>query len=163
MSYPRKIGRRSKALRTIAIGDHIFRWRFRSGAKESALILHGSVSSGQPLSVILVGWRDPWLNLSGFRFDESGDILLETGTRNEPTIVTPKFVRSAILHALAKGWKPLERGPRLFCLHSSGQFSELSAQRETLAGHRQDHGGEGRFEDSAGFIEQLFLDGLRPR
>jgi TetR/AcrR family transcriptional regulator len=26
-----------------------------------------------------------------------------------------------------------------------------------------DRGGEGRFEDAARFLEQLFLDGLRPK
>jgi hypothetical protein len=133
VSYPRRIGRRADALRSIRIGDGIFRWRFRPGAKESALVLHGSISSGQPLSVILGGWRDPWLNISGFRFDEGGDMLLETRAPNEPAIVTPKFVRLAILHALASGWRPLERGPRVYCLYSGGKFSALSARREALA------------------------------
>lgn len=132
MSYPRKVGRRVDAFRSIKIGDCIFRWRFRPGPKESVLILHGPVSSGRPLSVIMAGWRDPWLNLSGFHIYDSGGLVLETKTRNEPETVTPKFAQSAILHALAKGWNPLERGPRLFCIYGSGQFSELSAQRETL-------------------------------
>lgn len=132
MSYPRKVGRRIDAFRSIKIGDRIFRWRFRPGAKESVLILHGPVSSGRPLSVIMAGWCDPWLNLSGFHIDDSGDLVLDTKTRNELGTITPKFAQSAILHALAKGWNPLERGPRLFCIYGGGQFSELSAQRETL-------------------------------
>jgi hypothetical protein len=116
MSYPRRVGRRAEALRSIRIGDRVFRWRFRPGAKESVLVLHGAVSFGQPLSVILDGWRDPWLDLSGFHFDEGGGLQLATRTRNEPAIVTPKFVRAAILHALTSGWTPLARGPRFYCL-----------------------------------------------
>jgi hypothetical protein len=141
MSYPRRIGRRADALRSIRIGGRVFRWRFRPGAKESALVLHGAVSSGQPLSVILDRWRDPWLNISGFRFDESGGMLLETAVRNEPAILTPKFVRLAILHGLANGWTPSARGSRLFCIYSGGTFSELSARRETLVVRRANCGG----------------------
>ena len=40
-------------------------------------------------------------------------------------------------------------------------YADFDAQVRAVLG--TDRGGDGRFEDAAGFIEQLFLDGLRPR
>lgn len=40
-------------------------------------------------------------------------------------------------------------------------YADFDAQVRAVLG--PDRGGEGRFEDAARFIEQLFLDGLRPR
>jgi TetR/AcrR family transcriptional regulator len=40
-------------------------------------------------------------------------------------------------------------------------YADFDAQVRVVLG--PDRGGEGRFEDAARFIEQLFLDGLRPR
>jgi TetR/AcrR family transcriptional regulator len=40
-------------------------------------------------------------------------------------------------------------------------YADFDAQVRAVLG--TDRGGDGRFEDAAGFIEQLFLEGLRPR
>lgn len=106
-----------------------FRWRFRAGFAESVLTLCGEMSSGQPLHVILREWRDPWLNIAGFVIDDSGVLIFSTNTWNQPAIITPRFAREAILHGLASGWRPHERGGKLFCIYESEKWSELSPCR----------------------------------
>jgi hypothetical protein len=126
MAYPKKVGRGAQALRRILVNGHAFRWRFQPGFEESVLTVCGEASSGRPLHIILRGWRDPWLNITGFVTDDSGALVFSTKTSNEPAIVTPRFVREAILHGLALGWCPYERGAKLFCIYEGGKWSELS-------------------------------------
>jgi TetR/AcrR family transcriptional regulator len=50
----------------------------------------------------------------------------------------------------------------IFAIWATTQhYADFDAQVRAVLG--PDRGGEGRFEDAARFIEQLFLDGLRPR
>jgi hypothetical protein len=127
MSHPTK----KRGFRVISLGGSTFRWRFSPGAAHSRLTLQGNKSSGRPLDVILVGWRDPWLAICGFR-EAEGQLVLYTAARNEPEVITPRFVREAIMHGLANGWLPDERGPRLHCAYREGMFSPLSQDRQTL-------------------------------
>jgi hypothetical protein len=135
VSYPKKPGRKSRALRSLVVEGRTFRWRFRARVEDSRLTLYGEVSSGQPLRVILPEWRDPWLHICGFHIDAENRLHLATAARNEPAIITPSFARLAVLHGLANGWTPHERGPRLFCFYREGRFSELSQGCETLTAH----------------------------
>ena len=134
--------------RAISVGSRIYRWSFRTGAKHSTLVLYGSVSSGQPLSVVLLDWRDPWFCITGFTVDPNNDVILNTCARNEPAIMTPKFVRSSILHSLANGWLPLKPKPRLFCVYREGNFSELSPTLGTLTRDLADPGNTGQTDAS---------------
>jgi hypothetical protein len=87
------------------------------------------MSSGQPLHVILPEWRDPWLNIASFVINDSGALRITTNGWNQPAIITPRFAREAILHGLASGWRPHERGAKLFCIYGGGTWSELSPRR----------------------------------
>ena len=113
-------------MRRIRVDGDAFRWCFRTGFEESILTVYGEMSSGQPLHIILRGWRDPWLNFAGFVTDDSGALIFSTNISNQPSIITPRFVREAILHGLASGWRPYKRGAKLLCIYESGKWSELS-------------------------------------
>jgi hypothetical protein len=129
MSHPKK----KHGFKIIRVEEEMFRWRFYPGPTDSSLKLLGAISSGQPLEITLVGWRNPWFAISGFEIIEEGrELVLRTDAHNEPEIITPKFVREAILHALAHGWTPDKRGPRLFCRYSKGSFSAVSPRLGAL-------------------------------
>ena len=130
MTHAKKVGRRAQALRRIVVDGNAFRWRFRAGLEESILTVCSEMSSGQPLHIILRGWRDPWLNIVGFVTDDSGALVFSTNISNQPTIITPRFAREAILHGLASGWQPYERGAKLFCIYEGGKWSELSPRQQ---------------------------------
>jgi hypothetical protein len=125
VSHPKK----KYGFKTIHVEGDTFRWRFDSGPDDSSLKLSGAVSSGQPLEITLVGWRNPWFAISGFDITEAGrKLVLRTDAHNEPEIVTPKFVRTAILHALAHGWMPNKPGQHLYGRYSDHAFSALSTR-----------------------------------
>ncbi len=129
MSYPKK----KYGFKTIHVEGDTFRWRFYPGPIDSSLKLSGAVSSGQQLEITLVGWRDPIFTISGFEITEEGrKLVLHTDAHNEPEIVTPKFVREAVLHGLAHDWTPNKRGPRLFCRYGNRVFSAISPHLGTL-------------------------------
>ena len=127
MSHPKK----RHGFRAISVKGSAFRWRFHPCADNSHMTVQSATSSGRQLSIVLTGWRDPWLCLSGFNRVEGG-LVLHTEAQNEPQVVTAKFAREAILHCLSAGWKPEERGPCLFCVYRGGAFSALSSSLETL-------------------------------
>jgi hypothetical protein len=129
MTHPKK----KKGFRKIDVEGQEFRWHFRPSFDNSYLTLQSTVSSGEKLIVILLGWKDPWLAINGYHLTDGGNVLhLHIAAQNEPEIVTSKFVRTAILHGLANGWKPNDRHPLLYCVYSQGLFSSLTQQRETL-------------------------------
>jgi hypothetical protein len=129
MSYPKK----KHGFKIIHVEEEMFRWRFYPGPTDSSLKLLGAISSGQPLEITLVGWRNPWFAISGFEVIEDGQkLVLHTDAHNEPEIVTPKFVREAVLHGLDNGWTPNKPGQRLYCRYSNRVFSAVSSQLGTL-------------------------------
>jgi hypothetical protein len=129
MSYPKK----KHGFKIIYVEEETFRWRFYSGPTDSSLKLLGTISSGQPLEITLVGWRNPWFAISGFEVIEDGQkLVLHTDAHNEPEIVTPKFVREAILHGLAHGWTPNKPGQRLYGRYRDHAFSALSPRLGAL-------------------------------
>ena len=101
MAYPKK----RRGFRTVTVGADRFRWRLQAGTPDSSLVIQGPESSGQELLVTLRGWQDPWFAISGVRV-EGRHLYLETAAHNEPSIITPRFVRRAILFGLAHGWDP---------------------------------------------------------
>lgn len=113
-----------KGMRTIAVDGTLYRWRFKAGFPDSDLLIQGTVSPGQQLWVTLRGWQDPWETISVIHVIKGGQGLayLETNARNEPSTITPKFVRQAIVHALAHGWTPTRPAGRLALDYSDGAF-----------------------------------------
>ena len=108
----------NRGFRPIVVGAHRLRWRFAPGAVDSTLTV---VGPGGRLVVTLVGWRDPWLTLTGATVD-GAELVLTTAAVNDPPIVGPGFVRAAIEAALALGWAPAARGPGFDLAHREGQF-----------------------------------------
>jgi hypothetical protein len=132
MTHPKK----KKSFRTIDVEGQKFRWHFRPSFDNSYLTLQSTVSSGEQLIIILLGWKDPWLAINDFHITDGGNVLdLYTAAQNEPEIITNKFVRTVILHGLANDWKPNDRHPPLYCVYSQGIFSSLTPQLETLVAH----------------------------
>lgn len=70
----------------------------------------------------MVGWADPWLNLSGFRV-ENEVMHLYTSARNAPAIITGKFVRRAVVYALSVGWTPDVTGDTFHVTYRDGEFN----------------------------------------
>ena len=96
---------KKRGFRQITINDKAYRWKLYPGADESTLKVATAEEGGQVLIVQLSDWRDPWLNISGFHMENTA-LVLHTDAQNEPAIISPKFVHSAILYALAQGWTP---------------------------------------------------------
>jgi hypothetical protein len=97
-----------RGFRAIVVRGIRFRWRSRAGESDSALTVVGPERSGGRLVVVLRGWRDPWLALSGFAV--AGDELeLRAEAGNEPSVVGPGFVRAAIEWAIDAGWDYRDR------------------------------------------------------
>lgn len=72
--------------------------------------------------------------------------------------------KAAIIRQWMRGGKLAKADPHhlIFAIWATTQhYADFDAQVRAVLG--PDRGGEGRFEDAARFIEQLFLDGLRPR
>jgi TetR/AcrR family transcriptional regulator len=70
--------------------------------------------------------------------------------------------------AVIKGWMRAERIARtdpyhlIFAIWATTQhYADFDVQVRAVLG--PDRGGDGRFEDAARFLEQLFLEGLKPR
>lgn len=99
-----------------------FSWRLEPGRLHSKLVVRGGDSAGQALVVTLTEWRDPWLNVSGVEATEDS-IQLYTSARNEPAVISSRFVREVILAGLMYGWQPTQRGQPLALEHRQGAFS----------------------------------------
>ena len=72
--------------------------------------------------------------------------------------------KAAVIRAWMRGGKLAKTDPHhlIFAIWATTQhYADFDAQVRAVLG--PDRGSEGRFEDAARFIEQLFLDGLRPR
>lgn len=72
--------------------------------------------------------------------------------------------KAAVIRAWMREGKLAKADPHhlIFAIWATTQhYADFDAQVRAVLG--ADGGGEGRFEDAARFIEQLFLDGLRPR
>jgi hypothetical protein len=101
MATPRK----KKGFRTLTVEGVVYRWRLVTGQAASKLTIYGESSSSRRLLVELPGWRDPWLNLSGFTI--TGETLqLHSSAANEPALITNAFVRRAVLAGVKAGFDP---------------------------------------------------------
>ena len=72
--------------------------------------------------------------------------------------------KAAVIRAWMREGKLAKADPHhlIFAIWATTQhYADFDAQVRAVLG--PDRGSEGRFEDAARFIEQLFLDGLRPR
>ncbi|RWN99859.1 TetR family transcriptional regulator C-terminal domain-containing protein [Mesorhizobium sp.] len=70
--------------------------------------------------------------------------------------------------AVIKGWMragkiaPTDPWHLIFSIWATTQhYADFDVQVRAVLG--PDRGGDGRFEDAAGFLEQLFIDGLKPK
>ena len=104
MTNPRK----KKGFRSITVDGVSYRWRLKTGANESAIVIYGESSSRAKLLIELPGWKDPWLNLSGFTV-EKDELQLHSSASNQPPVIASAFVHQAILAGLANGFDPASR------------------------------------------------------
>lgn len=117
--------RKKRGFRAIVVDGVGYRWRLSPGAVDSVLRVSLADERGQTLNMRLVGWADPWLNLSGFRVED--DMLhLYTSARNAPAIITGKFVRQGIVYALSAGWTPDAPRGTFQVMYPYGEFSAQS-------------------------------------
>ena len=120
---------KKRDFKSIQVNTEKYRWCFRHGS----ITLQSMDSSARQLEIVLVGWRDPWLCITGFQISEDGQTLqLQTDAVNEPQVVTAKFARQAISHGLEHGWNPDERGQRVYCAYKDLTFGQLESTRAAL-------------------------------
>jgi hypothetical protein len=113
--------RRKKGFRTISVDGTTFRWRLQAGLS-GRLTIYGADSDSARLVVELPGLRDPWLFINEVRV--IGKTLeLSSSVQNEPALVTPSFVRAAILAGLAQGFRPELRVREFVLRFQDGAFS----------------------------------------
>lgn len=112
-----------KGFRDIIVGGVMYRWCFRPHPDDSELIVIGPERSGCRLVVTLRRWQDPWHTICGFRM-VGDDLQLFMSARNDPAVIAPGFVRTAIEHALDVGWNPRERRPDLMLDYKERTFSQ---------------------------------------
>ena len=62
MAYPKK----RRGFRPIHVDGRDYLWVFAAGPMDSVLVAQPAARPGQRLAIVLRGWRDPWLALSGF-------------------------------------------------------------------------------------------------
>lgn len=111
--------KRPRGFRLITVGGQALFWQFRPGPRPSELVV---VAGGGRLVVRLADWQDPWLSISDVH-ERDGVLSFGTTSPNEPAVVGPAFVRSAIDWALARGWRPLARAPDLLVVFRGGEFA----------------------------------------
>ena len=112
--------RRKKGFRTISVDGRGWRWRLEAG-QSGRLTVYGADSASARLVVELPGF-DPWLSISEVRVI-GRTLELSTSAKNEPALVTPAFVRAAILAGLAQGFRPELRGREFLLRFQDGAFS----------------------------------------
>lgn len=117
--------RKKRGFRAIVVEGVGYRWRLSPGAADSVLRVAMAEGRGQTLEVRMVGWADPWLNLSGFRVEDEV-MHLYTSARNAPAIITGKFVRGAVVYALSVGWTLDVAGEVFHVTYRDGEFSTQS-------------------------------------
>jgi hypothetical protein len=119
---------KKRGFRPIKVANRSYRWKLTPGVSESLIHVTGAERKYPHLIVHLPDWRDPWHNLTGFH-QEGTSLILHTSAHNDPSIITPAFVRAAILYAISNGWdtdsataKPMQ------IRYSNGGFSAESEQ-----------------------------------
>jgi hypothetical protein len=121
MSYPKK----RQGRRAITVDGQHYRWKLWPSSPNSRLVVTGSKNGGQRLEIILLGWQDPWLAISGIQVDDAG-MTLFTDAANSPAVIASGFVRETIEFGLSHGWNPEVAAPPLNV--------ECSASKSALSG-----------------------------
>jgi hypothetical protein len=122
MSYPKK----RQGRRAITVDGQHYRWKLWPSSPNSRLVVTGSKNGGQRLEIILLGWQDPWLAISGIQVDD-GSMTLLTDAANIPEVIASRFIREMIEFGLSQGWNPEFAAPPLNVECSAGTPALSSA------------------------------------
>ena len=85
--------------------DKEYRWKLISGVPNSNIEVSIAEKVGQRLVVTMIRWMPKWNLFDGLPCPEDKLYLYEYAV-NEPPSITNRFVRRAILFAMAHGWQP---------------------------------------------------------
>ena len=99
-----------KGFRSIVVDGRTYYWQLT--ARGILKIVTGRKSS--PALEVDFGWYDVWLYPPG---DPA------TPPPFEPRIVTPEFVRAAVVTGIQAGWGPAETGSAVRLVYRNGAFS----------------------------------------